>query len=660
MFPACRPLSPAAERPSGPPLLFAFALAAGCLTGVTLTPLSAADGLTESQRRSGWETLFDGESFEGWRNYRREGVSDGWVIDDQGVLTCRGRGAGDLITERQYGAFELMLEYRLTDGANSGVMFHVRETDGPAWHTGPEIQLFDSAGRPNAEKSGWLYQLYRPAPPRTDDSDEPLDAERPAGEWNQLYLRVSPEQSEVCLNGMLYYRFVKGSDDWERRVADSKFAKLDAFAAADSGHIALQEHGDEVAFRNIKIRVPGDDGEVPQPIDGRLPLVAELAFPQLKWEGWEAIDDAGRIRALRILELTTPRDDSDRLFASSQAGRIYVFENRRDVADAKLFLDLNDLVADWSQPGRNEQGLLGLAFHPAYAANGRFFVCYTAAEDDRTVIAEYRVSDSDPDRADPDSARVLMEIAQPFRNHNGGSIEFGPDGYLYIGLGDGGYRNDPQLAGQDLTQWLGSILRIDVDRTGDGKAYGIPADNPFASPKHAAEGYRPEIYAYGLRNVWRLAFDRATGKLWAADVGQELIEEINLIRPGGNYGWSLYEGTLAFGNRDQEPPHEPIDPIWEYDHQIGKSITGGRVYRGERLPELAGKYLYADYISGRVWALETDTEAGRVVGNHEIIDGGTPVLAFGEDAQGEIYFMTADMKGEGIYRLVREPIPGSE
>ncbi len=595
--------------------------------------------------------LFDGESLDRWRNYRRPGVSDGWTIDD-GVLTCTGRGAGDLITQDKYGAFELMLEYRLSDGANSGVLFHLLETDGPAWHTGPEIQLFDSGGKSGVEKSGWLYQLYQPDVPRGADPAVPRDAERPAGQWNQLYLRVSPEQSEVCLNGIRYFRFTKGSEEWNERVAKTKFAKFDDFGTAEEGHIGLQEHGSEVAFRNIKIRELGENGEVPQPIEGKLALRPELAFPNLKWEDWEAIDDAGKIRALRIMELTSSRDGTNRLFAVTQSGRIYVFENRADVEQAELFLDLTDHVAQWSQSGRNEQGLLGLAFHPNYQENGAFFVYYTDVGDDRAVIARYQVSDDDPNRADPDSETKLLEIPQPYRNHNGGSIEFGPDGYLYVGLGDGGDRNDPKAAGQDLTKLLGSILRIDVDGEQAGKPYAIPADNPFATPDDAAAGRRGEIYAYGLRNVWRIAFDPETGTLWAGDVGQELIEEVNIIRRGGNYGWSMREGALAFGNRDDAGPSEPIDPIWEYDHAIGKSITGGRVYRSDRVSELQGKYLYADYVSGRVWALEYDEQSGEVIRNDEIIDGGTPVLAFGQDDQGEVYFTTANMKGESIYRLV--------
>ncbi len=188
-----------------------------------------------------------------------------------------------------------------------------------------------------------------------------------------------------------------------------------------------------------------------------------------------------------------------------------------------------------------------------------------------------------PNRADPASEMVLMEIDQPYQNHNGGSIEFGPDGYLYIGLGDGGDRNDPQANGQNLSALLGKILRIDVDTPADGKAYGIPADNPFVETK----GARPEIYALGTRNPWRIAFDKETGDLWIGDVGQELWEEVNVITKGGNYGWSNREGSHPFGNRPAVAGvPAPIDPVWEYDHQIGRSITGGRVYRGSRVPEL--------------------------------------------------------------------------
>jgi glucose/arabinose dehydrogenase len=243
-----------------------------------------------------------------------------------------------------------------------------------------------------------------------------------------------------------------------------------------------------------------------------------------------------------------------------------------------------------------------------------------------------------------------MVVPQPFQNHNGGAIEFGNDGYLYIAFGDGGARNDPKANGQDRSQLLGSILRIDVDRKSPNAAYAIPADNPFVG----VEGVRPEIYAYGFRNPWRIAFDRKTGKLWCADVGQDLWEEVNVVNKGGNYGWSTREGAYTFGNRTPgADAANAIDPVWAYDHAVGKSITGGRVYRSERLEQLKGKYLYADYVSGGVWALTLEEGAREASRNEEVVAGGLPVLAFGQDADGEVYVMIDSGKGESILKLVQ-------
>jgi len=289
-----------------------------------------------------------------------------------------------------------------------------------------------------------------------------------------------------------------------------------------------------------------------------------------------------------------------------------------------------------------------LAFHPDFKNNGEFFVSYSTQKEPRSSkISRFRISKDTPHQAD-DSEEVVMTLPQPFANHNGGSIAFGPDGYLYVALGDGGSRNAPIKNGQNLGTLLGSILRIDVNsKTGD-KNYGIPADNPFVK----VEGAKPEIYAYGFRNVWRIAFDRKTGHLWAADVGQDLWEEINIIVPGGNYGWSKWEASYPFNNLTGAK--DPIDPIWEYDHRVGKSITGGYVYRGTRLPELAGKYVYADYVTGKIWALEYDEAAGKVTKNLAISDGGIPVLAFGEDEQGEVYYIIGAVTGKGIYRFEKK------
>ncbi|MEK6234292.1 MAG: PQQ-dependent sugar dehydrogenase, partial [Planctomycetales bacterium] len=307
----------------------------------------------------------------------------------------------------------------------------------------------------------------------------------------------------------------------------------------------------------------------------------------------------------------------------------------------------------WSKD--NEEGLLGMAFHPDFKTNGQFYVYYSSEAEQRvSIVSRFQVSKDDPDRADPKSEEIVVKIPQPFSNHNGGSIAFGPDGFLYIALGDGGGRNDPDSQGQNLETWMGSILRIDVNRSQGGKNYAVPKDNPFVNRKKA----RPEIYAFGFRNVWRLSFDRKTGDLWAADVGQDLWEEINLVKPGGNYGWSIREGSYFFGSGvgagKASAEISPIDPVWEYDHRVGRSITGGFVYRGKQFPELAGCYLHADYISRRIWALKYDAERGKVVKNFGLASADDQVIAFGEDAAGELYFTSQTTKhGHGVYRFVR-------
>lgn len=629
--------------------------AATASAGVAIAGDVPINSLSEYERRSGWQLLFDGETIDGWRNYQSESVSDGWSIQD-GILTAS-KGGGDLITQKKYDNFELSIEYRISQGGNSGILFHVTEDGTKPWHSGPEIQLLDNDNHRAKEKSGWLYQLYRPVVPewsvraKLDVGIKPsanVDATRPAGEWNHIYLRVCEAQSEVVLNGVGYYRFRKGTPEWDALVERSKFARFEMFGKASRGHICLQEHGNVVSFRNIKLREISPEGTVQQqPVDGALALTGELAFPHLEWEGWEPVDDEGRNQPLRFMELTHAGDD--RLFAAAQIGKVFAFRNDRDVAESTLFLDITERVAPWRK--HNEEGLLGLAFHPKFEQNGYFYVYYSASDKDRTCrVSRFSISTDDPSCADEDSEVVLMEIDQPFHNHNGGAIEFGGDGYLYIGLGDGGDRNDPLGNGQDLSTWLGAILRIDVDRETAGKRYAIPPDNPFISDPNA----KPEIFAYGFRNIWRLAFDAKTDDLWVGDVGQDLWEEINIVRRGGNYGWNVREGTHPFGNAAAVTPNATIGPIWEYDHRIGKSITGGRVYNSSRLPELRGKYVYADYVSGRVWALGYDREEQKLVSHLEISPGGIPVTAFGEDSDGEIYYMTAAANGQCIFRFERK------
>ncbi|HUG93709.1 MAG TPA: family 16 glycoside hydrolase [Planctomycetaceae bacterium] len=626
----CAALPPAA-------LIFVVALFAPPATLPAAEP-ETPNTLSRVETMSGWKLLFDGQTTEGWRNYRREALSDGWKVEG-GALTRAGRGAGDIVTTAQYDSFELSIEYRISEGGNSGLMFHVTEDSPQPWHSGPEIQILDNARGGDPQKSGWLYQLY----PASED------ATRPAGEWNQLYVKVSPGQCLTYMNGVRYSVYNKGDRDWDRRVAQSKFAEFPQFGKATRGHICLQDHGNPVAFRNIKLRELPPDGQVPNPVDGTIDVAPAIAFPHLRWDGWEPVDERGRAVPLRPIVLTHAGDGSNRIFVGTQHGVVHVFPNRQDATESKVFLDLSSQVV--YSDGHNEEGFLGMAFHPRHAETGEFFIYYTTRDAPHTsVVSRFRVSQDDADRADPEFEEELLRIEQPFWNHNGGTLAFGPDGRLYIALGDGGAANDPHENGQNLGTLLGSILRIDVDRKDSGKNYAIPPDNPFVG----REGARGEIWAWGLRNVWRLSFDRETGRQWAADVGQGLWEEINLIEKGGNYGWALREGCHPFGPKAATAADRLIDPIWEYDHGVGSSITGGHVYRGSRLPELAGLYLYADYVTGRVWGLRYDESKRQVTGNYGIAENQQPIISFGEDEEGEVYFLIVAANGQGIFRFERK------
>ena len=340
-------------------------------------------------------------------------------------------------------------------------------------------------------------------------------------------------------------------------------------------------------------------------------------------------------------DIVVAGDQSNRLFVVEQTGGIRIVRNGGVVATP--FLDIGPLVI-----AGGEQGSLGLAFHPHYATNGRFFINYTRAGDGATVIASYRVSSADPDRADALSRSELLIVPQPFSNHNGGALRFGPDGYLYIGVGDGGSGNDPVNRAQNPQELLGKLLRIDVD---NGTPYAIPPGNPFATG-----GGRPEIFATGLRNPWRLSFDRLTGDLYIGDVGQHAQEEIDFV-PGGqgagaNFGWRVMEGTectdLGGGPPCDSPALTP--PILTYGHDEGCSVTGGVVYRGRNVPVLYGRYLYGDFCSGRLWAAGRDAE-GRWR-TDVVMETGHGLSTFGEDADGEVYW--ADLFAGRIYRLTAD------
>jgi glucose/arabinose dehydrogenase len=326
------------------------------------------------------------------------------------------------------------------------------------------------------------------------------------------------------------------------------------------------------------------------------------------------------------LYLTHAGDGSGRLFVVEQAGRILIVEQGQ--VNPTPFLDIVSIVGS----DANEQGLLGLAFHPNYASNGLFFINYTDKQGD-TQIARYSVSDN-PDVADPNSAEILLTIDQPYANHNGGQVVFGPDGYLYIGMGDGGAANDPHNNGQNVNALLGKILRIDVD---SGDPYAIPPDNPFAGNGQGS----PEIWSYGWRNPWRFSFDLATGDMYIADVGQNQYEEVHVElagTPGGqNYGWRLMEGAHCFDGDCDPASQNLVLPIAEYDHGQGCSITGGYVYRGSQFSALNGIYFYGDYCSGIIWALRREVDGNW--SQAEVLQSGYTISSFGQDEAGEVYLV---------------------
>ncbi|MEX2603933.1 MAG: PQQ-dependent sugar dehydrogenase [Gracilimonas sp.] len=325
-------------------------------------------------------------------------------------------------------------------------------------------------------------------------------------------------------------------------------------------------------------------------------------------------------------------EDDNYVYVAERNGRIKVFENDPGTSESEVFLDISDQVNT-----SGEGGLLGFAFHPEYEANGYFYVYYTPGDPFRSVISRFEASPSEM-TANENSELTLLEVNQPYTNHNAGQIRFGPDGYLYIALGDGGSGGDPHDNGQDPATLLGSILRIDVDNTQDSMNYAIPEDNPFVDNE---EGYREEIYAYGLRNPYRFSFDAESGELWVADVGQSTREEINVVERGLNYGWNTMEGSLCY-----EPPRGCETsgkelPVYEYGRDEGGSITGGFVYRGTGVPELAGRYVYADFVSGNIWSLGWDGEEAT---DNQLIDtfSGNQLITFGEDQNQELYFGSFD------------------
>ncbi len=339
--------------------------------------------------------------------------------------------------------------------------------------------------------------------------------------------------------------------------------------------------------------------------------------------------------------LTHAPGDATRLFIVEQTGRIRIIQNGALLPAA--FLDLHDSISTGG-----EQGLLGMAFAPDYATSGRFVVSYTAPRGrlsgGTSVIARYTVSTGNPNLADPASGHTLLEVEQPYENHNGGMVVFGPDGFLYIGLGDGGGGGDPLDTGQDRSDLLGSLLRIDVS---GAAGYVVPPSNPYAT----GSPYAPELWNWGLRNPWRFSFDRANGNLYIGDVGQSSREEIDVAPAssagGENYGWNALEGTACYQSGCD--PSGTVLPVLDYTHGIGCSVTGGYVYRGSAIPSLVGHYLYADYCSG--WVRSFQYSGGQAVNRQDqpALSSGGNITSFGEDATGELYLLT---HGGIVYRIV--------
>ncbi len=330
--------------------------------------------------------------------------------------------------------------------------------------------------------------------------------------------------------------------------------------------------------------------------------------------------------------LQSPKVDSP-WYVVEKGGRVLRLEGEGREAKSSLFIDLGSRV----DAGPMEAGLLGMAFHPAFARNNLIYLSYTRGRPLTSVLARYKSPDGGR-TLDPASEAILLEVPQPYGNHNGGQIAFGPDGYLYYGLGDGGAAGDPRGNGQNTETLLGAMLRLDVDRS---TPYAIPPDNPFVEG-----GGRPEIYAWGLRNPWRWSFDRQSGELWVGDVGQNEWEEIDRVAKGDNLGWNVWEGEHCF-RAERCRSEGMVMPVAEYSHEFGCSVTGGYVYRGKAIPALYGHYLYGDFCSGRIWELDSGNikEGARI-----LMHSGKRIASFAEDRDGELYLL--DYASGRIFRLV--------
>ena len=355
------------------------------------------------------------------------------------------------------------------------------------------------------------------------------------------------------------------------------------------------------------------------------------------------------LRFLEPVQVVFDGVHEDVMFVVEKKGVVRRVSTKPDAAEKPAYLDIKERVADRN----DEEGLLSLVFHPDFKTNGELYVWYTAHRPRRGVLSKFTTTPESP-KVDPDSEVVLLEVDEPWGNHNGGTVLFGPDGFLYLGIGDGGAANDPEESGQNKNTLLGKIIRIDVNQTQGGKQYAIPQDNPFVG----VDGVKEEIWATGMRNPWRMSFDRTTGELWAGDVGQYAWEEIDIIVKAGNYGWNVREGAHEFRG-DQRKASQMVNPVFEYGRRSGGSITGGHVYRGSTIPWLVGRYVYADYLSKKIWNLSKSEEDEQLY-KANLIAATTPlaISSFGETPSGEILacgFMTPYASIGKIYRLVPAP-----
>ena len=402
---------------------------------------------------------------------------------------------------------------------------------------------------------------------------------------------------------------------------------LFVFSVTALSQVAFMAAADDLSF-DIEQRVPWTGSRINGTPDPPPPYRTTVAFPNLKFEEPLAMTSA---------------PGTDRLFVVERYGKVRSFLNQRDVQHADVLLDMG-----------KDKPIYGLAFHPQFASNGYFYVTYhvdpNRATPLGTRVSRFQVGRRESFKADPDSEKVIFQWRSG--GHNGGCLKFGPDGYLYIGTGDSSGIADQLLTGQDISNVSGAILRIDVDKTVQQNAYAIPQDNPFV----AHEGARPEIWAYGLRQPWKFSFDRASGDLWTGNVGQDLWEQVFLIERGGNYGWSVVEGSHPFRPDRPRGPSPFIPPIVEHDHAEFRSVTGGFVYHGSRLPALKGAYIYGDYDTGKIWMFRYDRQTKKVSDHGELVDSTLRLVGFAEDRDGELYLVD-HMRGL-IFELQENPNAG--